>query len=79
LAIKELGGTGRTHDWNLSRTIRESVKVPVFLAGGLTPENIETAIHQVGPFGVDVCSGVRTNGKLDAQKLSGFFRNIMNA
>jgi phosphoribosylanthranilate isomerase len=79
LAVKELGGTGRTHDWNLSRTIRESVNVPIFLAGGLTPENIVSAIHQVEPFGVDVCSGVRTLGRLDTVKLSNFFHNISTA
>ncbi|MGB9086445.1 MAG: phosphoribosylanthranilate isomerase, partial [Terriglobales bacterium] len=68
LAVKELGGTGRTHDWALSRTIRERIGVPLFLAGGLTPENVGQAIEEVGPFGLDVCSGVRTEGKLDAAK-----------
>jgi len=74
LAVKELGGTGRTHDWSLSRAIRERVKVPLFLAGGLTPENVGQAVREVGPFGVDVCSGVRTDGKLDAEKLKRFIR-----
>jgi phosphoribosylanthranilate isomerase len=73
LAVKELGGTGRTHDWSLSREIRERISVPLFLAGGLTPENVAQAIRDVGPFGLDVCSGVRTNGKLDAGKLGRFF------
>ena len=76
LAVKELGGTGRTHDWTLSRRIREAVAVPIFLAGGLKPSNIAEAVRQVEPFGVDVCSGVRTNGKLDEAKLAEFFRNI---
>lgn len=76
LAVKELGGTGRTHDWTLSRRIRESVEVPIFLAGGLKASNIAEAIRQVEPFGVDVCSGVRTDGKLDEAKLSEFFRII---
>jgi phosphoribosylanthranilate isomerase len=76
LAIKELGGTGRTHDWTLSRAIRESIDVPVFLAGGLTPENVKRAIDEVGPFGLDVCSGVRTDGRLDAAKLSRFFAAV---
>jgi phosphoribosylanthranilate isomerase len=76
LAVKELGGTGRTHDWSLSRKIRETVGVPVFLAGGLKPTNIAEALRQVEPFGVDVCSGVRSDGKLDEVKLSEFFRNI---
>jgi len=76
LPVKELGGTGRTHDWALSRLIRESVGVPVFLAGGLNASNVAEAIRQVGPFGVDVCSGVRTDGKLDEKKLADFFRAV---
>jgi phosphoribosylanthranilate isomerase len=76
LAVKELGGTGRTHDWSLSLRIREAVGVPIFLAGGLKPANIREALRQVEPFGVDVCSGVRSDGKLDEGKLSEFFRNI---
>jgi len=79
LKIKELGGTGRTHDWNISRTIREAVTVPIFLAGGLNPANVTTAIRQVQPFGVDVCSGVRTDGKLDEQKLAKFFKQVLKA
>ena len=73
LAIKELGGTGRTHDWRLSRTIREAIDVPLFLAGGLKPENVVAAIREVRPFGVDVCSGLRIEGRLDPQKLAAFF------
>jgi len=69
LKVKELGGTGRTHDWALSRAIRESVEVPVYLAGGLKPENVGEAIRAVRPFGVDVCSGLRTDGRLDESKL----------
>lgn len=73
LAVKELGGTGRTHDWSLSRAIRESLAIPLFLAGGLTPDNVSQAIREVGPFGLDLCSGVRTKGNLDAAKLDRFF------
>ena len=76
LAVKELGGTGRTHDWRVSRAIVEAVDVPVFLAGGLNPSNVAEAIEQVHPFGLDVCSGVRTDGKLDAEKLERFFAAI---
>jgi phosphoribosylanthranilate isomerase len=76
LAVKELGGTGRTHDWNLSRQIRERVSAPVFLAGGLKSENVAEAIRTVEPFGVDVCSGVRTTGELDPSKLGAFFRSV---
>lgn len=73
---KELGGTGRVHDWVLSRRIRESVDVPVYLAGGLNPGNVGKAIVQVGPFGVDVCSGLRPSGKLDEVKLAAFMRAV---
>jgi len=73
LAVKELGGTGRTHDWSLSRSIREAIRAPLFLAGGLTAENVAQAIAEVGPFGLDLCSGVRTDGRLDATKLTRFF------
>lgn len=76
LPIKELGGTGRIHDWTLSRKIRDSVNVPVFLAGGLNYENIRQAIDTVQPFGIDVCSGVRTNGKLDKEKLDLFIGEV---
>jgi phosphoribosylanthranilate isomerase len=76
LAIKELGGTGRTHDWTLSRKIREAIEVPLFLAGGLNPGNVADAIREVQPFGIDVCSGLRTEGALDPQKLSDFIRAI---
>lgn len=74
--VKELGGTGQTHDWNISHRIRDEVGVPVWLAGRLTPENIGEAIRQVRPFGVDVCSGLRTNGRLDEEKLMRFVQGI---
>lgn len=76
LAIKELGGTGRTHDWRLSREIREAIDVPLFLAGGLNPSNVAAAIREVQPFGIDVCSGLRTEGRLDPQILSNFFTRV---
>ena len=76
LAIKELGGTGRTHDWSVSRRIRDEVGIPVFLAGGLHAANVAQAIADVAPFGVDVCSGVRTDGRLDAAKLRAFMREV---
>jgi phosphoribosylanthranilate isomerase len=76
LPVKELGGTGRTHDWNISKTIRELVDIPIFLAGGLNPDNVAQAIQQVGSFAIDVCNGVRTDGALDEVKLSKFFRRI---
>jgi phosphoribosylanthranilate isomerase len=76
LAIKELGGTGRTHDWTLSAEIVNKSRVPVFLAGGLNPENVAEAIRAVRPFGVDLCTGVRTNGALDECKLSRFMEAV---
>jgi phosphoribosylanthranilate isomerase len=79
IAVKELGGTGRIHDWTLSRVIRERICIPLFLAGGLTPENVSRAIEEVGPFGLDVCSGVRTGGRLDASKLKRFFAAVRTA
>jgi phosphoribosylanthranilate isomerase len=76
LAVKELGGTGRVHNWAISRKIVESIRKPVFLAGGLRVENVRQAIEQVGPFGLDLCSGVRTAGKLDPYKLEQFFEAV---
>jgi phosphoribosylanthranilate isomerase len=79
LAVKELGGTGRRHDWALSRRIREEAPVPVFLAGGLDAGNVPRAIAEVGPYGLDVCSGVRTAGALDEAKLAAFMRSTRPA
>jgi len=76
LAIKVLGGTGRTHNWLLSRKIVEQSKVPVFLAGGLNPSNVKEAIATVQPFGLDLCSGVRSDNKLDPAKLGLFFEAV---
>ncbi len=73
LAVKELGGTGRVHDWEISRRIRDAVGVSVFLAGGLTPANVTQALRLVRPFGLDLCSGVRTEDVLDEMKLRAFF------
>jgi phosphoribosylanthranilate isomerase len=76
LAVKELGGTGRVHDWTHSREICATAGIPVLLAGGLHPGNARAAIEQVRPSGLDVCSGLRTGGQLDPQKLSAFFRAL---
>ncbi|MBS4063084.1 MAG: phosphoribosylanthranilate isomerase [Chitinophagaceae bacterium] len=74
LAVKVLGGTGNTHNWKLSRQIVQQSKVPVFLAGGLRAENVQQAIEEVQPFGLDLCSSVRTDKKLDPYKLEAFFK-----
>ncbi|WP_317048116.1 phosphoribosylanthranilate isomerase [Pontibacter diazotrophicus] len=79
LEVKELGGTGRIHDWVISRRICESVSKPVFLAGGLNAANVREALEVVRPFGIDLCSGVRTNGQLDFYKLEKFFQVIEKA
>jgi phosphoribosylanthranilate isomerase len=76
LVTKELGGTGRVHNWEISRRIVEKVAVPVFLAGGLNPENITEALTAVRPFGVDICSGLRTDDALDDVKLTSFVRAV---
>ena len=79
LAVKELGGTGRRHDWQISRRIRQAVQVPVYLAGGLRAENVGEAIATVEPFGLDVCGGVRTHGQLDESKIVSFFTAVRTA
>jgi phosphoribosylanthranilate isomerase len=76
LAVKELGGTGRVHDWRISRRIRDAVKLPLFLAGGLRSGNVAEAITAAAPHGIDVCSGVRTDDRLDAAKLAAFVAAI---
>lgn len=76
LKIKVLGGTGKTHDWTISKRIVKAVNVPVFLAGGLNPSNIKKAIEEVQSFGVDVCSGLRVNHNLVESKLIEFIYNI---
>lgn len=75
-AVKTLGGTGNTHNWAISNELVKQVSVPVFLAGGLHAGNVQEAIESVKPFGVDVCSGVRSNGKLDLQKLGAFINAV---
>jgi phosphoribosylanthranilate isomerase len=74
--IPELGGTGRKHDWEISQRFVRLSPRPVFLAGGLTPENVRDAVEQVSPFGLDLCSGVRTDGRLDPAKLEAYFRAL---
>lgn len=77
--VKELGGTGRVHDWEVSRRIRQEVAVPVLLAGGLRPGNVAEAIRAVRPYAVDVCTGVRSEGRLDTAKLAAFMAAVAAA
>ena len=79
LPIKELGGTGRTHDWIISKRIVEQVRIPVLLAGGIKADNVNRAIEAVQPYGIDLCSGVRTNDQLDSTKLANFFSILHTA
>jgi phosphoribosylanthranilate isomerase len=78
-AVKTLGGTGNTHNWEISRRLVAVVKKPVFLAGGLNAGNIQQAVLTVKPYGVDICNGVRTEGKLDKQKLRAFVEAARSA
>jgi phosphoribosylanthranilate isomerase len=78
-AIAELGGTGRVHDWAVSAAFVRATDTPVFLAGGLSAANVGEAIRQVRPYGVDLCSGVRSEGALDPVKLSAFMRAVKEA
>ena len=77
--VKELGGTGRVHDWQVSRAIRDAIGIPLFLAGGLRASNVAEAVRTVRPFGVDVCSGVRRDGKLDRSTLTEFMSAVRSA
>ncbi len=76
LSTKELGGTGRTHNWAISNTIRERIGKPLFLAGGLRPENVRAAVETVAPYGLDICSGVRANGSLSESKVAALFQAL---
>ena len=77
--VKELGGTGRVHDWALSRRIVTEAPCPVFLAGGLNADNVAEAIRHVGPYGVDLCTGARTDGALDTAKLAAYMSAVATA
>ena len=77
LAVKELGGTGRVHDWATSRRIRDAVwPLPLFLAGGLRADNVAEAVATVQPHGLDLCSSVRSQGTLDGARLADFFNAV---
>lgn len=73
---KILGGTGKTHDWEISREIARMTDGPIFLAGGINPDKVRKAIESVHPYGIDGCTGVRSDGNLDNRKLAELFKNI---
>jgi phosphoribosylanthranilate isomerase len=77
LSTKVLGGTGKTHNWDLSKKIRENISIPTYLAGGINKDNIRKAIEHVQPYGIDLCSSVRTNGQLDEHKLEELFKALL--
>ena len=75
----QFGGTGTVHDWSISKRFVASTDRPVFLAGGLNSKNVFKAITEVRPYGVDVCSGVRSDGQLDEAKLKAFIGEVRRA
>ncbi|MBR5662487.1 MAG: phosphoribosylanthranilate isomerase [Bacilli bacterium] len=76
LKTNQVGGTGLTHDWNKSRELIKILDKPVFLAGGLNPDNVADAIKIAKPYGVDVNSGCKNSlGLKDKQKVMEFVRN----
>jgi len=77
LSTKVLGGTGKTHNWDISKKIRENISIPTYLAGGINKDNVRKAIEHVEPFGIDLCSSVRTNGQLDERKLEELFKALL--
>jgi len=77
LSTKVLGGTGKIHNWDLSKKIRENISIPTYLAGGINKDNIRMAIDHVQPYGIDLCSSVRTNGQLDERKLEELFKALL--
>ena len=77
LSTKVLGGTGKTHNWDVSKKIRENISIPTYLAGGINKDNIRKAIDHMQPYGIDLCSSVRTNGQLDERKLEELFKALL--
>lgn len=77
----QLGGTGLTHDWSISAQIVQALDTPVLLAGGLKPHNVQEAIRTVRPYGLDLCTGVRSGPEytLDAEKLAAFMAAVREA
>ena len=71
------GGTGKVSDWNIASELVKGFKTPVFLAGGINPDNVKEAIQTVRPYGIDLCSGVESmKGKRDREKLNRLMRNL---
>ena len=78
-AAPQFGGTGNTHDWSISARFVAQTELPVYLAGGLKSSNVYEAITEVRPYGVDLCTGVRTNDQLDEVKLQNFMTEVSRA
>lgn len=73
------GGTGKVHDWRISAEIVKRSRLPIILAGGLTPDNASDAIRKVHPYAVDTASGVETDGKRDPDKVRRFIKQCVMA
>jgi len=73
----EQGGTGKVFDWEVAREVAR--QLPCFLAGGLTPENVTSAVRLVRPWAVDVSSGIETNGRKDAARMREFVEAVRAA
>jgi phosphoribosylanthranilate isomerase len=71
---EKMGGSGKIHDWNISKKIVKEIEKPVILAGGLNPENVKKAVEMVNPYAVDVSSGVETHGRKDYKKVKKFIQ-----
>jgi phosphoribosylanthranilate isomerase len=75
----KFGGTGKTSDWDLVKGLIDTIQspVPVWLAGGINPENVGDALDSVDPYGIDLCSGVEARpGKKDRQKIKALMSTI---
>lgn len=75
-ATPVFGGSGKTHDWGISARVVDAVRKPVWLAGGLRAENVAEAFSVVRPWGLDLCSGVRANGRLNAARLQAYAATV---
>jgi len=73
------GGTGKVHDWRISAEIVRRSRLPIILAGGLTPDNVSDAIRKVCPYAVDTASGVETDKRRDCDKVKRFIGKCAKA
>lgn len=74
----KVGGTGKVFDWNILKNIKDYIGKPIIAAGGLNEDNVEMCIKELNPFGVDVSSGVETDGFKDEAKVKNFIMKVRN-